>query len=92
MLQLCDRCARYKAKSCAVRKETYTRSSQLGDITFADRTGTFTESLIGNWYWIGLVDNYSCYSWSLFMNTKSQLTKKTEEFFENMTSGGTLVK
>ena len=57
-----------------------------------DTTGPFLEILIGNRYWIGVVDNYSRYSWIFFTETKPQLPKNTEEFFEKMTSCGTPVK
>ena len=54
--------------------------------------GPFPDSLIEDWYWIGVVDNYSRYLWRLFMKTKSQLPKKMEEFFDKMMSRGTPVK
>ena len=91
-LQVCGGCARSKTKERAVRKKTYTRASRSGEGIFVDRTGTFTEILIGNWNWIRLVDNYIHYTWSFFTNTKSQLPKKMEEFFKNMTSRGNPVK
>ena len=90
-LQVCDGCARSKAKSHAVRKKTYTRASHPGEMIFVDTTGPSPQSLIGNWCWISVVDNYSRYSWSFFTKTKSQLPKNTEEFFEKMTSRGTPV-
>ena len=57
-----------------------------------DMTGSFPDSLIGCWYWIGVVDYYSGYLWSFFTNTKLQLPKEMEEFFKKMTSLGTPVK
>ena len=59
---------------------------------FLYMNGPFTESLIGNWYWIEVVDDYSRYSWSFSTKTKSQLTKKMEDFFKIMKSRGTSVK
>ena len=56
---------------------------------FAHTTGPFLESLIGIWYWIGVGDDYSRYSWSFFTKTKYRLPKKMEYFFEKMTSRGT---
>ena len=73
-------------------KKTYTRESQPGEMIVVDTAGPFMESLIGNRYWIVIVDDYSLYSWSFFMKTKAQLPNKTEELFENMTSLGTPVK
>ena len=91
-LQVCDVCASSKAKARAVRKKTYTRASQPGERIFVDTTGPFTESLIENLYWIGVVDDYSRYSWSFFTKTKSRLLKNMEEFLKKMTSRGTAVK
>ena len=54
--------------------------------------GPFTEILIGNWYWIFVVDYHSRYSWSFFTRTESQLPKNMKEFFENITSHGMPVK
>ena len=56
-----------------------------------DTTDPFPEVFIGNRYWIGVVDNYSCYSWSFFTKTKSQL-KNMESFFSDMMPCGTPVK
>ena len=33
----------------------------MGEIIFVDTTGPFTESLIGNMYWIGVVDDHISY-------------------------------
>ena len=60
-LQVCDDCARSKAKERALIKNTYTRASQPGERIFVDTTGPFPECLIGNWFWIGVVDDYSHY-------------------------------
>ena len=57
-----------------------------------DTTGPLPESLIGNWYWIGVVDNYRRHPWSFFTKTKSQLPKNMEDFFEKTTSRGTPVE
>ena len=57
-----------------------------------DTTGPFTESLIENLYWIGVVDDYSRYSWSFITKTKSRLLKNMEEFLKKITSRGTAVK
>ena len=92
ILQFYDGCARSKAKSRAVRKKTYMRASQPVERICVDTTGPFPETLIVNRYWIGVVEDYSRYSWSFFTKTKSQLPKKMEDFFEKMTSQGTPVK
>ena len=90
-LQVFDGCARFKAKSRAVRIN-HIQERQIREKVFVDMAGPFTDILIGNRYWIGVVDDYSRFSWSLFTKTKSQLPKKIEEFFKNMTSHGTPVK
>ena len=82
MLEVFDSCTRSKAKSRAVRKKSYTRSSKPGESIFVDTNGPFTASLIGNLYCIDKVDEYRRYSWSFFTKTKSQLPKKMDEFFE----------
>ena len=91
-LQVCDGCARSKEKERATRKKTYKRESKPGERIFVNTTGPFPKSLIHNRYWIGVLYDYSRYSWSLFTKTKSQLTNKMEDFFEKMTSHGTPVK
>ena len=70
VLEFCDRCARSKAKMSSVRKKTYTQATNLGESIFVETTGTFLESLMGDCYWIGIVSDYSQYSWSLFTKTK----------------------
>ena len=69
-IQVCDKCARSKAKACVDRRKTFMGVSQPGERIFVDMTGPFPESLIDNRYWIGVVDNYSHYSWSFFTKTK----------------------
>ena len=61
-LQVCDGYDIYKAKAHDFRNKTYTRASDPGESIFVDTNGTFPEILIGNRYWIDLVDNYSHYS------------------------------
>ena len=77
-LQVCDLCARSKAKARYIRNKTYTRLLNPGERIFVNTTGTFLESLIGHWYWIGAVDYYSNYAWGLFTKTKFQLSTKME--------------
>ena len=60
-LQVCGGFARYKAKACAVRKKTYAIASNPGEMIFVHTAGPLLESLIGNRYGIGVVDNYSRY-------------------------------
>ena len=80
-LQVCDGCERLKVKESAVRNKTYRRTSNSEEIIFVDTAGLLPENLIVNWYWIGVLDNYSHYYWILFTNTKSQLTNKMEKLF-----------
>ena len=69
-LQVYDGCVRSKAKEREARNKTYKRASQPGDRIFVYMAGPFQEILIGNRYWIGVVDGCICYSWSFFMKTK----------------------
>ena len=91
-LQVCNCFAQSKAKSRAVRKTNYTRVSHPGKSISVDTTGPLPEILIGNRYWICVVEDYRCYSWSFLTKTKSQIPKNIEEFFDKMTSRGTPVK
>ena len=75
-LQVCDVCARSKENAHHVRKKSCKRASWMGENIFVDTTGLFLESLIRNWYWIGVVDECSRYSWIFFTNTKLQLRNK----------------
>ena len=79
-LKVCDGCACSKAKTRAVRKKSYTRLSQPGERIFVDTTGPFPDILIGNQYWIDVVDNCSHYFWIFFADTKLQFPKKIEKF------------
>ena len=47
-------------------KEDVYKSVTSGRKDFVETTGPFPEILIGNSYWIGVVDDYSRYSWSFF--------------------------
>ena len=75
-----------------IRRKTYTRASHPVERIFLYTTGPIPETLVGNQYWIVEVDNYTRYSWSFFMKTKSKILNKTEELFENKISHGDPVK
>ena len=60
-LEVCYGCARSKSKECAVRKNKYTRATKPGEMIYVDMIGPFPEILIGNRYWIGVVDDYIRY-------------------------------
>ena len=77
-IHVCDGCDRSKAKARDVINKTYTILPKQGESISVDTTGPFTEILIGNRYWVGVVDDYSRYSWSFFTKTKSQLLEKME--------------
>ena len=66
-----------KGKSVCIQKQ------DQGDRIFVEMTGTITESLISDRYWIVVIDYYIRYSWRFFTKTKSQLPKKVEEFKKN---------
>ena len=55
--QVCDGCKRSKAKSREVRKKTYKIVSNTIEMVFVDTSGPFPESLIGDRYWISIVDD-----------------------------------
>ena len=79
-LQVCNGCALSKAKSCVMSKKTYKRASHPGERIFVETTSAFPKSLIGNRYWICILDDCSHYSWSFFTKTKSQLPKRMKYF------------
>ena len=58
-LEFCDDCARSKAKVITVRKKTYALATKTRERNFVEMNGPFPEILIGNHYWIGVVDVYS---------------------------------
>ena len=69
-LNSCDGYDRSKEKARTFRKKTHTKASKLGEIIFVDTTGPYPDILIGNRYWICVVNNYILYSCCLFMKTK----------------------
>ena len=91
-LQVCDGCARSKAKPHSIIKKTYTGASNTAESIFVDTTGPLLEILICVRYYISVVDDCSHYYWSFFTKTKSQMMNKMEELFEKMKSCGTSVK
>ena len=56
----------------------------LGESIFVDMTGPFSEIIIKNRYFIGVVDDYFRYFWVLFIKTKSRLPKKMAWFLKNI--------
>ena len=56
-LQVCNDWAKSNEKARTVKNKTYTRASQPGEFFFY-KTGPFPVSLIGNWYWVSVVDDY----------------------------------
>ena len=91
-LQFCDGRARSTVKAREVRKKTYMKASHPGGRMFVEPTGTFMDILIGNWYWLGVVDDHKCYSLIFFTKIKWQLPKKMEELFEKIAPRGNPVK
>ena len=81
-LQVCDSCARSKAKPHSIRKKTYKIVSNPVERAFVDTTGPLLEILICVRYYISVVDYCSHYYWSFFTKTKLQLLNKMEELFE----------
>ena len=90
-LEVCDRCARLKAKAYAVINKTYPRATNMGESIFVETTGPFPENITENCYWIVVVYDHICYSWSFFTKTKLQLQKKWRSFLK-MTAHGTPVE
>ena len=78
MLEVCYGYAGSKTKAHSDRKKTYTRASNPEEGNFVETIAPFPESLVGDWYWIGIVDNYNHYSWSFSTKSKPQLPKKME--------------
>ena len=79
-LDVCDCCARSKAKARALIKKTYAQAIPLVEGISVGTNGAFPKSLTGICYYICVVDDYRNYSWSFFIKKKSQIPKKMEEF------------
>jgi len=71
-LLACEGCALAKAKAKGVSKLTSTVAT-AGERLYADISGPYKKSVIGNNYWCLFVDQYSGKSWSFFVNTKTRL-------------------
>ena len=82
MLQVCDGCARSKAKACAVRNKTYTRASKLGERIFVDTNGPLTEILIGKQYWIYVVDDYIIITVVSLQRSSCNCQRKRKNYFK----------
>ena len=57
-------------------------ATNMRENNFVYTTGPFPEILVGNRYWINVVDDYSRYSWIFFAKRKSPQPKKIVGFFE----------
>ena len=56
-LQVCDGCAISKEKLRAAKKKMFTRAKKARENIFVDTNSSLPESLSGNRYWIGVVDD-----------------------------------
>ena len=80
-LEVCGSFAGSKSKGCTVRKKTDIRATNPAENICVNTNGSLPESLFGNRYCIGVLDDYIHYYWRLFTKTRSQPPKKMAEFF-----------
>ena len=55
----CKACAYAKAKSIAVPKKTYNRSTKRGERLFVDISRRYKKSLVGRKYWVLIIDDFT---------------------------------
>ncbi len=72
-LMVCEGCSLAKSRSKCIKKATENKSKRPGERIFIDTSGPFSKTIKGNRYWIKIVDDYSRYSWSIFVKKKSEL-------------------
>ena len=71
VMYICEGCALAKAKAKSVPKMTMSKATQPGERLCKDISGPYKKSILGNDYWILVVDDYIGKSWSFFVKKKS---------------------
>ena len=84
VMYTCEGCALAKAKAKSVPKITMSKATQPGERLCTDISGPYKKSILGNDYWILVVDDYTGKSWSFFVKKKSQLASKIEDLLTKL--------
>jgi hypothetical protein len=72
----CEECAISKVRQKNVAKEWKGGSQTPGERLYIDISSIKNESFGGFTFWVLIVDNYTDYSWSLFLKYKADLRDK----------------
>ena len=83
-LEVCIGCTEAKAKATAVAKKTTTKATRPGERLFTDISGPYAKSIIGNKYWIMVVDDYPRMKWSFFRKKKSDIGQALDGFLTQL--------
>ena len=70
----CGSCALPRARPKLVPKSKLNCTKLAGEQLFPDISSPFTNSLLGNRYWLKIVDGFFRYSWDAYLPTKDILT------------------
>lgn len=92
VLRSCEGCALAKARTKAIPKFSTHRAEKPGERLCTDISGPYKKSIIGNNYWVLVVDEYSSKSWSYFVSKKSELASKVTELVTQLLAAGYLPK
>jgi hypothetical protein len=88
VLHPCNGCLKAKAKSKGVPKITSNKATQCGEQLCADISGPYKKSLIGNDYWILVVDDFTGKSWSFFAKKKTQMSTSVTQLISTLDVSG----
>jgi hypothetical protein len=80
----CIHCALANITKLPLSKSNITRSKQIGQRLFLDISKLSHSSIIGNKFWLLLVDDCSDYSWSIFLKNKNDQYDKILQFLSKM--------
>jgi Reverse transcriptase (RNA-dependent DNA polymerase)/gag-polypeptide of LTR copia-type/Zinc knuckle len=73
----CEACAYSKAKAKGVSKTSSNKAVQKGERLFMDISGPYKMSVIGNKFWVLIVDDLTRKAWSFFVKHKNEAKKVT---------------
>ena len=83
-LKVCAGCVDAKAKAKPVAKFTVQKAGHPGERLFIDTSGPYAKSVIGNKYWMVIVDDFSPMKWSFFRKQKSDISKVLSGFLDQL--------
>ena len=92
VLRSCEGCALAKAKNKALPKISMNKAEKPGERLCTDISGPYKKSIIGNNFWVLVVDEYSGKSWSYFVSRKSDLALKVTELVSQLLAAGFVTK